>query len=864
MKHNNINYRKFEDSMGKYSKYCMKLQKSYDTKHGEVEEYARLIREIKNDVDALLKDSWEKSDANRKYLLNIIQINLPSLKKGLSKQNMKRLKKLIDAQKNKIKETTVLVGKINGKLLGLDDRLGKITTNFPQQPQSFNLSGGANSTNITIPGINNLNNIEKAAAAGATAAASLEEEAGAGAGEVATEAAAEAAAAAAAAGKAAEDKAKATAAKGNSEFRRNASEEEAAEQEAAAASAEQAAAATSEKSASAEEENTSNNNEVEDVEIYEDVEKFKEFIEKEAAAFEKRQASREGSLNEDMPEHGKQLTEYISYCDKLQYYYYIKHGEVLELVEIITGIQSALEDINLENNKKDNEDIEDIEFLIRIIRKSSPITDISIALHGALNKKREQQEDLMIESRSISKTLIETLNRIKSGAPPTPPTRIKGLENPMYYVPQNYNPTQGPYYPYSHPWYENVDSMGRPISKGPFPSHKGHAGVPRAFINQGNTGVSGPGNLGSGGSISPINPIEYAVPFSPLATSAGGAMMNPTYDVQQPVYATYGGGGSGTAQIPVNQYDGIAAPLRRSLRRRLQSQYQDLNSHSGRGKGKGTEQGTEQGTYNRLKINGKGTGTGTEAEQAAAYIAAMNLQKVNNTGSVESGAAGGVSGSGEFYGALGAEAPGSVNSSGYVKVSPPKPNSFGNYPQTPEALDPNKGPENNKLRRNQETENKKARQIQSSVNSSKGGAKQTRKLGILKKCCNKGSKKNQFLGTIKPDKGQKITFKANQNNKDSLKSLIGKKVSYTLQNGFAANIEEFVEPTPSSSSSSVNNFPSLTAHKSKKKRGGPSNIKATYYNPQNKKTKGGPRMLKATGGARKKNKKNKKTRKRRL
>ena len=94
MANNNIDYRKFEDSMGIYSKYCMNLQKSYDTKHGEVEEYARLIREIKNDVDALLKESWEKSDANRKYLLKIIQINLPSLKKGLSEQNMKRLKNI--------------------------------------------------------------------------------------------------------------------------------------------------------------------------------------------------------------------------------------------------------------------------------------------------------------------------------------------------------------------------------------------------------------------------------------------------------------------------------------------------------------------------------------------------------------------------------------------------------------------------------------------------------------------------------------------------------------------------------------------------------------------------------------------------
>jgi hypothetical protein len=343
-------------------------------------------------------------------------------------------------------------------------------------------------------------------------------------------------------------------------------------------------------------------------------------------------------------------------------------------------------------------------------------------------------------------------------------------------------------------------------------------------------------------------------------------MMNPTYDVQQPVYATYGGVGSGPAQIPVNQYDGIAVPLRRSLRKRLQSQYQDLNSHSGRGKGKGTEQGTEQGTYNRLKIKGKGTGTGTEAEQAAAYIAAMNLQKVNNTGSVESGAAGGVSGSGEFYGALGAEAPGSVNSSGYVKVSPASS-------QAAEEASPQ---ENGSASTDLQNDNQmvtRARKLNLELGMTKqernkiskvGGAKQTRKLGILTNCCNKGSKKNQFLGKIKPDKGKKITFKANQNNKDSLKSLIGKKVSYTLQNGFASNIEEVIEPTPSSSSSSVNNFPSLTAHKSKKKRGGPSNIKATYYNPQNKKTKGGPRMLKATGGARKKNKKNKKTRKRRL
>jgi len=144
-------------------------------------------------------------------------------------------------------------------------------------------------------------------------------------------------------------------------------------------------------------------------------------------------------------------------------------------------------------------------------------------------------------------------------------------------------------------------------------------------------------------------------------------------------------------------------------------------------------------------------------------------------------------------------------------------------------------------------------------NSLNGGAKQTRKLGILTYCCNRGSKKNQFLGKIKPEKGEKITFKANKNNLQFLHTLKDKKVSYTLQNGFVANIEEFIEPTHSSPSSSVNNFPSLTAQK-KKKRAGPSNKKATYYNPQNKKTKGGPRMLTLKGGARKKNKKTKKRR----
>ncbi len=115
------------------------------------------------------------------------------------------------------------------------------------------------------------------------------------------------------------------------------------------------------------------------------------------------------------------------------------------------------------------------------------------------------------------------------------------------------------------------------------------------------------------------------------------------------------------------------------------------------------------------------------------------------------------------------------------------------------------------------------------------------------------------MGKIKPEKGEKITFKANKNNLQFLHTLKDKKVSYTLQNGFVANIEEFIEPTHSSPSSSVNNFPSLTAQK-KKKRAGPSNKKATYYNPQNKKTKGGPRMLTLKGGARKKNKKTKKRR----
>ena len=358
MANNNIDYRKFEDSMGIYSKYCMKLQKSYDTKHGEVEEYARLIREIKNDVDALLKESWEKSDANRKYLLNIIQINLPSLKKGLSEQNMKRLKKLIDAQKNKIKETTELMEKINGKLSGLDGRLGKITPDF----QKSTFVGGSNHSS-------------GGDGAGAGAEVGGEEEGEAVVPPAAAEASEE----------------------GNSEFRKNASEAASAEEANSefmmnapeAASAEEGNSEFG-RNAPEEEENTSNNNEVEDVEIYEDVEKFKKFIENEEVEFEKRQASRQDSLKKDMPEHGRQLTEYISYCDKLQYYYYIKHGEVLELVEIIKEIQKALEDINLENNKKDNEDNEDIEFLISIIRKSSPITEISIALHGALNTKRKQ------------------------------------------------------------------------------------------------------------------------------------------------------------------------------------------------------------------------------------------------------------------------------------------------------------------------------------------------------------------------------------------------------------------------------------------------------------------------------------------
>ena len=110
------------------------------------------------------------------------------------------------------------------------------------------------------------------------------------------------------------------------------------------------------------------------------------------------------------------------------------------------------------------------------------------------------------------------------------------------------------------------------------------------------------------------------------------------------------------------------------------------------------------------------------------------------------------------------------------------------------------------------------------------------------------------MGKIKPDKGQKITFKANQNNKDSLKSLLGKKVSYTLQNGFASNIEEVIEPTHS------NQFPSLTSQKTKK-RAGPSNTTSRFSSWKPKKSQGHrkPGTLMAAGVG-----KIKKTRKRRL
>ena len=780
----NINLKEFDDSMGKYKTYCMNLQKSYDIKHGEVEEYARLIREIKKDVDALLTESWEKSDANRKYLLEIIQLNLHSLKKVISKKNMKRLKKLIDAQKNKIKETTELMEKINGKLSGLDGRLGKITPDF--QKSTFvggsNHSSGGDGAGAEAASEEAEVEVEAAGAA----AAEGEEAAAEGAAEAAAEAATEAAAGEAEEGNFGNASEAASAEEANSEFMMNAPEEE---------------------------ENTSNNNEVEDVE---DVEKFKKFIEKEKLAYEERQENRDGSLKKDMPEHGRQLTEYISYCDKLQYYYYIKHGEVLELVEIIKEIQKALKDINLENNKKDNEDNEDIEFLIRIIRNSSPRTDISIALHGALNTKRKHQEKLMRDSRSISKTLIETLNRIKSGAPPTPPTQIIGIENPMYYPPQNYNPTQGSNFSSSLGEYDNA--MGYTPSN-PRPENLGYGGrqsgshFSHTRPTGGYPGLYGHGNLsfpGSGGttrprvlinkgyqSISPrmmegdiLKPTPtYAIQEPNMVFNRStrmkkeGAMMNPTYVSQQP------------SDVPNRKIN--YAP--------------DQNNLYGTTKAF-TSRGDKLATRERHAIDNFAAEEAAVVEAAAAAEGAKGAQQPPSYDSAASG--------GEFYGALGAAAPGSINSSGYVKVSPassPKANNFGNYPQTPEAIDPNKGPENNKMRRNQKNENKKARQIKSSVNSSKGGAKQTRKLGILTNCCNKGSKKNQFLGKIKPDKGKKITFKANKNNK------------------------------------------------SKKKRGGPSNIKATYYNPQNKKTKGGPRMLKATGGARKNKKnKNKKTKKRRL
>tara|TARA_B110001469_G_scaffold126744_1_gene145257 strand:+ start:960 stop:2981 length:2022 start_codon:yes stop_codon:yes gene_type:complete len=516
------------------------------------------------------------------------------------------------------------------------------------------------------------------------------------------------------------------------------------------------------------------NNYMEKINIEEELTKYNE-------GFSKRQDDRKRSTRE-----GKRFIDYIDYCDKLQYQYYVKHNEVIDLVIYMREIRDALLDTELEKNSK--EYIQKLKFIYEIIGISPDTTN----LRADLESKIREQNKWMLKTVREKNWIIEQLENAS-----------KGLEI-VQYPGQNY------------------------------------------------------GNLGS----QAFSKFGYNTNmFAAAAEQQEAAAAAPT-----------AAAGVSAASTRSRAGDGTSSRTSSGSSSRTSS---GSSSRTSRGSSSRTSRGSSSRTNRR-------NSSGNARQLYKQHLYNNYNQQIENQ-QIEN----------ERRRELENEKKNEENEKEYQRIENENEYQRIENQRIENQLENQLEKQLENQLENQQIENpqrkaqseyylNKQLKIQNMVNKKnkkkkkgwqrtgiRGGAKQTRKLGILKKCCNKGSKKNQFLGTIKPDKGQKITFKANQNNKDSLKSLIGKKVSYTLQNGFAANIEEFVEPIPSSSSSSENNFPSLTAQKLKKtiKRSGPSNIKATYYNPQNKKTKGGPRMLPAKGGARKKNKKNKKnkkTRKRRL
>ena len=83
------------------------------------------------------------------------------------------------------------------------------------------------------------------------------------------------------------------------------------------------------------------------------------------------------------------IIDYIDYCDKLQYQYYVKHNEVIDLVIYMREIRDALLDTELEKNSKKY--MRKLKFIYEIIGISPDTTNLRADLESKMQQQKKWQ-----------------------------------------------------------------------------------------------------------------------------------------------------------------------------------------------------------------------------------------------------------------------------------------------------------------------------------------------------------------------------------------------------------------------------------------------------------------------------------------